>query len=82
MEDSPRRDESPAPSHAVARGVRFGCGFVVGAILAVVYAATQWRTLGPLVGVAVAAGLVFGVLSARWGDRFWVRLSSALRWWR
>lgn len=71
----------PAPHQRLRRLQsisRFGCGFVLGIVLAL--------SLGILqVGVVEAIAFIFlvgaivGWLSLRYGDRFW---QAFLRWWR
>ena len=63
------------------RGVRFGCGALVGGLFGF-YMAIRETEAGPL-AIAIAAGLaiVFGFLAARYGDRFWESVGSVVRWW-
>ena len=65
------------------RGIRFGCGLVVGLVLGFFFAIRAFSNF--VLPAAVAAGLALGLLSAVYGDRFWYALlrgfSGLGRWW-
>jgi len=67
---------------AFERRVRFGCGFLFGAIVAISiafalsldFSATFWPVIS---GVAVFSGII----TMRCGDSFWLRVARWLSWW-
>ena len=73
-------DDLPEPD-AFEKRLRFGCGFVFGALVAFLVAlrelaaftATFWAVVA---GVAV----IFGFLAMRHGDEFWRGISDWFRW--
>jgi hypothetical protein len=62
------------------KGIRFVCGFALGAVLGS-FAAAYYDApgLGAAVGIAAATAVVCGLLAVRYGDRFWYGLRR-LRW--
>jgi hypothetical protein len=60
-------------------GVRFGCGALFGLFFG---GGTLFvgHSMGALVAAALGGALVCGVLSVRYGDRFWESLSGWVRW--
>lgn len=74
-------NDSPEPNSFEKR-LRFGCGFVFGAIVAffviirgvAAFSGTFWAVV-----VVVAIG--FGFFAMRYGDRFWHGVSDWFRWW-
>jgi uncharacterized membrane protein YccC len=74
-------DDSPKPD-AFVKGLRFGCGFVFGALVAFFVAL---RVLAAFSGTfwAVVAGsaVVFGFLAMRYGDDLWRSVSDWFLWW-
>jgi hypothetical protein len=72
----------PEPD-TLAKGIRFGCGFVAGIML--VASGGLWfhaaRGEYILAGL-IAAGIVCGMLAMRYGEKFWDVLGRAVRnWW-
>lgn len=63
-------------------GIRFGCGALLGLILAAIVLVQMmpddWSFAAPL-GIGLAA--LLGLLSAKYGDRFWYWMLDRLRWW-
>lgn len=63
-------------------GIRFGCGALLGLVLAAVVLIQalpdDWSFAVPLV-IGLAA--LLGLLSAKYGDRFWDWMLGWLRWW-
>ena len=74
-----RRSSGAAPD---GKGVRFGCGALLGLVVGVGGAIrfSSSSALLPVLSI-LATALIFGLLSARHGDRFWENLSRTLRWW-
>ena len=74
-------DDSPKPD-SFEKGLRFGCGFVFGALVAVVVA-LQWLATftGTFWAVAAGVAVVFGFLALRYGEGFWQRVSDWFGWW-
>lgn len=75
---------SPEPDASEKR-FRFGCGFVVGGLLAVSVAlqvmATRFDSLWVFVAGVAGAAVVCGLLAVRYGDAFWHAVASWFRWW-
>ena len=70
------------PPDDLEKRIRFGCGFIVGAILGFIGTLLAFPDHLPgslLVGAGVA--LLFGVLAVRYGDRFWYGLRHVLWFW-
>jgi hypothetical protein len=69
------------PPDALEKRIRFGCGFMLGLLLALA-ATLRVLTVNGYYAAAifVACGVVFGFLAMKYGDSFWQRLAS-LRWW-
>lgn len=61
------------------RGIRFGCGalmgLIVGTMAAIGALAEDWRLV---LLIASGVAMTFGVLAARYSDRFWYRLGRLL----
>ena len=74
-------DDNPKPDSFEKR-LRFGCGFVFGASVAVVVA-LQWLATftGTFWAVAAGVAVVFGLLALRYGEGFWQRVSDWFGWW-
>mgnify|MGYP001186307745 FL=1 len=70
------------PPDTLEKGIRFGCGFSFAFIL-VAAGGLSWAVSSGshVLAVAIAAGVVFGVLALRFGDAFWHRVAALLRWW-
>ena len=66
------------PPDRLEKGIRFGCGFVLGCALAVVGLLGSLWSAHYTAACVLAAGLVCGYAAMRWGDRFWDNLR---RWW-
>lgn len=62
--------------------IRFGCGFTFGLVLGFVFA-VQWMasTWGCFTAIAIASGIVCGLLAMKKGDAFWYSLKDKLWWW-
>lgn len=58
-------------------GVRFGCGFLFAIVF--VLSLGVFESLGGFVVLSSIVGLIFGFLAAKYGDRFWKKLSDWLR---
>ena len=58
-------------------GVRFGCGFLFAIVF--VLSLGGFASLGGFVALTLIVGLIFGLLAAKYGDRFWQKLSDWLR---
>ena len=74
-------DDNPKPDSFEKR-LRFGCGFVFGASVAVVVA-LQWLATftGTFWAVAAGVAVVFGLLALRYGEGFWQRVPDWFGWW-
>lgn len=75
-------DDTPPPDN-FEKGIRFGCGFLFGAVLAfflVLRTFTAITNTGwpPVLATAFASGL----LAMRYGDAFWRLLSKCCEWFR
>ncbi|NEP46645.1 MAG: hypothetical protein F6K35_48630 [Okeania sp. SIO2H7] len=57
--------------------VRFGCGFLFAIVLVLSLGLIQ--TVGEFVVFSLILGFIFGLLAAKYGDRFWQKLSDWLR---
>ncbi|MFT3767876.1 MAG: hypothetical protein QM820_20700 [Minicystis sp.] len=72
----------PPDDDREAKGIRFGCGALLGFVLglgAVVQLAPKSMVVAVVAAVAIA--VIFGFLSARYGERFWDSLPDWIRWW-
>jgi len=67
-----------APPDTLEKGVRFGCGFLVGFFAAVSSSVFFFSRGYYIIAGCVLTGLVCGFAAMRFGDRFWLWLS---RWW-
>ena len=72
----------PTTPDSQERGIRFGCGFVVG----VVFVTGCWIAFAVdqgyfVVALALLSGLVGGFAAMKYGDAFWEWLSRLARWW-
>jgi hypothetical protein len=57
------------------KGLQFGCGALVGALLGLFgFAAYVAETAAATVLITVVFSVAFGFLAARYGDRFWKEL--------
>jgi hypothetical protein len=65
-------------SAGVGNAVRFACGAVFGMVLGF-WVLVEMSDLPRFVGGVLAAGLLGGFLSVRFGERFW-RAVANLRW--
>ena len=62
------------------RGIRFGCGAIVGAAIGFFLAIRDFTgEMWVAVLIAVVIALVFGILATVYGDRFWERLIDWFR---
>lgn len=67
---------------AVEKGIRFGCGFMFGVVVSMVWFLWGWPAgLYSLLTVLVLPGVVGGVLALWFGDAFWEWIASH-QWWR
>ncbi len=65
------------------KGIRFGCGFLAGAVFGGLWAVNLAADdLAVVLLLAGSLALVFAVLAVRHGDRFWHALGRWLWWWR
>jgi uncharacterized membrane protein len=71
---------NPPPKEKFDRlefGLRFGCGFLFAVVF--VLSLGLFESLGVFVVLSGILGLIFGLLAAKYGDRFWRFLSDWLR---
>jgi hypothetical protein len=70
------------PPDAFEKGIRFGCGFVFGGLLAL-GAGLTWALANSLhlFAAAILIATAFGVGALHYGDAFWERVSRWLWWW-
>ena len=74
-------NDSPEPDSFEKR-LRFGCGFVFGAIIAFFVILREIAAFSGTFWSAVAfAAIISGFLAMRYGDRFWHGVSDWFRWW-
>ena len=59
----------------------FGCGALLGFFLVFVGLVMSSESSLTAVLWSAAAAVVFGLLSVRWGGRFWYRILQVLSWW-
>jgi hypothetical protein len=63
------------------KGIRFGCGFVLGLILGGIGAAGMFYEDGKtIIAVALVVALILGIAALQFGDSFW-RLMKHWVWW-
>jgi apolipoprotein N-acyltransferase len=70
------------PPDIQEKGIRFGCGFVFGFVLA----GASWIAFSIANGYyyfafAAIVGVLFGLGAMHYGDAFWERLSRLSRYW-
>ena len=70
-------------SDGSSKGVRFGCGFILGVVgvglsLTVFLWAQGWYAVAML----VAAGCICGALAVRYGDDFFEKYIKSAWWWQ
>ena len=76
MSDPPKEEPD-----AAELTMRFGCGALVGAIFAfAIFVSGVPISTGAIVLLFAGLILLFGFLSARFGDRFWLRLLAWFQW--
>ena len=76
MDDHTRRPD------ALEKGIRFGCGFLFGALIGVALAIrglTEWT--GVHWALIAGGAVVCALLALRFGDRYWDHVAAWLRWW-
>ena len=67
---------------ALDKGIRFGCGFLAGALIAFFILIQMVAHLSGAFWVAVVgSALVFAFIAMRYGDGAWEALVRFLRWW-
>ena len=72
---------TPGPDR-LEKGLRLGCGAMVGVIALGPLAYYAWRPLSAGLWVGLGIGVAgFALLALRFGDAFWERLSSWWPWW-
>lgn len=74
-------DDGHVPD-AFEKGLRFGCGFVFGALM--MLSALFWylsEVTSTHWAIAAAASVVSGLLAVRYGEQFWRIATSILKWW-
>ena len=70
------------PPDAAEKGIRFGCGFVLGAFVVAVTSVTWLLYAGwGFLAMVVVVGVIFGLLAMRYGDPFFERVMKWLSWW-
>ena len=81
MADRPSVPPPPTSQEMARIGVivRFICGFVLGLFLTLAFGLSDGSGASILLTFAIVA-ISCGLLSARFGDRFWRSLSRFLRW--
>ena len=66
------------PPDRLEKGVRFGCGFLLGCLLAVGSLLSSLWSAHQIVVCVLVVGLVCGFAAVRFGDTFWEKMG---RWW-
>jgi len=66
------------PPDRLEKGIRFGCGFVFGCVVAVGGLLSSLWSGQFIAALILTAGLIGGYAAMRLGDRFWEHLR---RWW-
>lgn len=70
------------PPDALERGIRFGCGFAAGALIALAVVVSEWTLpVGREWGWVGVAAVAAGFLAMLLGDRFWHVLGVWVRDW-
>ncbi len=63
------------------KGVRFGCGGLLGLCLGIYYAFHYHQgSLGGILSIILALILLCGILAARYGDQFWEKFLKNRLW--
>jgi hypothetical protein len=65
---------------ATERSIRFGCGLLTGFALGVFVVGRIFTTLALSIDLGLA--VLFGILAAAFGDRFWYGLMRLFSWFR
>lgn len=72
-------DQDHSQPDAFEKRVRFGCGFLFGAVMAFLVALREVAAFtGTFWAVVIAAAVVSGFAARRYGDEFWHQIS---KWW-
>jgi hypothetical protein len=66
------------PPDTLEKGVRFGCGFFFGFLVAISSSVFFFSRSRSIIASCVLIGLVCGFAALRFGDAFWIWLS---KWW-
>lgn len=66
------------PPDRLEKQVRFGCGFILGCVIAVGALLTSLWSVHSMIAWCVIAGLICGYAAMKLGDAFWER---AIQWW-
>jgi hypothetical protein len=66
------------PPDRLEKGIRFGCGFLFGCVVATGALLTSLWSGHAVAAGCVLVGLFCGGAAVRFGDRFW---ENVLRWW-
>jgi hypothetical protein len=66
------------PPDRLEKGIRFGCGFLLGCFIAVGALLTSLSSAHSLAASCMLIGLICGWAALRFGDRFW---DHVRRWW-
>jgi len=70
------------PPDRLEKRIRFGCGFIAGALLGLIAAgAVVPDSRRVLLAVGAGTALLFGGLAVRYGNRFWYGLRHLLWFW-
>jgi hypothetical protein len=71
------------PPDALEKRIRFGCGFLLGLLVATGITLRVLAVNGYYgAAIFVSCGVIFGFLAMKYGDEFWHRLTSWwLSWW-
>ena len=78
----PRRPDDDWPLLPGERRVRFGCGVLAGAALALSFMLRGDHGAGSTILVCLASAVVVGIAAALFGDRFWYWLMNLTTWGR
>ena len=69
------------PPDTLEKGVRFGCGFLLGCFAAVASGMVYLWQAHYIVAGCVLSGVLCGFAAMKFGDGFWIWLSKGWWWW-